>query len=366
MSIGVGGAGSKLSSLLDEGKSTVIDVSGVELQKVEAATKIRAVVHSSKGQLKGSRKNPNIARKAFQSIQSKVFELIRGQIVFCSTGGGTGNGLCSMMLEQLSGDQNVSVTDKTLFAFVVPYAQLEASEFVDNTIDFLQGPVSSAIDAGNTGNLFLFSNKVKFEERIPEKAYNKMLIDSLNQFLQIPIKGERFEQLDGNIDYEDFTMYASRPYFNHFCQFEYNRDLPFVNQLKANYNNLLLPPEGTIESLFLLELPNPELTDSFYKILESYDKDEVAPMYSVLHNPELEKPLITVSLLYSRKPLELVDDFNAISGKSKRNRVKKSLDQYVSLSKLEVDLTTEAEKVCKASGSETDEVLNILKRIGKL
>ena len=366
MSVGVGGAGSKLASLLDEGSATIFDVSGVELDKVEACSKIRAVAHSSKAQLKGSRKDPQIGRQAFQSVKNKALDLIKGQTVFCSTGGGTGNGLCSVMLEHLSALDSISITNKTVFVFVVPYAQRESSDFVDNTISFLEGPVSKAIDAGNTGNLIVFSNKVKFEQRIPEKTFNKMIIESLNHFLHIPIKGEELKQLDGNIDYEDFCLYKTKPYFNHFCQFEYDQDVPFGKQLKANYNELLLDPEGTIESLFLLELPNPDLTNSFYSILDYFAEDDVSPMYSVLHNPELKKPLITVSLLYSRKPLELVDDFNAISGRHKRNRVEKSLDQYVTLSRLEVDLTNEAEKVWRESHTEGDEVLNVLKRIGKL
>ena len=366
MSVGVGGAGSKLASLLDEGQATIVDVSGVELERVDAVSKIRAVAHSSKAQLKGSRKDPQIGREAFQSIKNKALDLIKGQTVFCSTGGGTGNGLCSVILEHLSAIESISITEKKMFAFVVPYAQRESSDFVDNTISFLEGPVSKAIDAGNTGNLIIFSNKVKFERRIPEKAYNNMIIESLNHFLSIPTKGEELKQLDGNIDYEDFCLYKTKPYFNHFCQFNYNQDIPFGKQLKANYNELLLDPEGTIEALFLLELPNPDLTNSFYSILDFFSEEDASPMYSVLYNPNLKKPLVTVSLLYSRKPLELVEDYNAISGKHKRSRVKKSLDQYVTLSKLEVDLTNEAEKVLKASDSENDEVLSVLKRIGKL
>ena len=366
MSIGVGGAGSKLASLLDQGDGTVIDVSGVELEKVDAKSKVRAIVHSAKAQLQGSRKDPAIGRQAFQSIKYKVLELIQGQHVFCSTGGGTGNGVCSEMLEHLSDLELVPLVDKTIFTFVVPYPERESSEFVDNTIAFLEGPVSTAIDAGNTGNLILFSNKEKFKKKLSESKYNQKLIQSLNEFLVIPEKGEELHQLDGTIDYEDFSMYKGKPYFNHFTKFEYDPESPFKKQLQANLNPLLLPPDTPIEALFMLELPDSDLTESFYGILDYFAEDDVAPMYTVLENPNIKKPQITVSLLYSRKPLELVDDFNDISGNYKRSRIKKSVDQHVMLTKLEVDLRSETEKAAKQAGAANDEVLGVLKRIGKI
>ena len=365
--MGLGGAGSKLAGLIDDGKAIVIDVSDTDLEKVTAETKLRAVVHSSRAQMRGSRKDPQIGREAFQSVRDKLLEMIRGNTVFCATGGGTGNGLCSVLLEYLSETPTVDIVDKTMFVFILPYADREASDFVDNSISFLEGPVSSAIDGGNTGNIVLFSNQHKFEKRIPEKVYNKMVTDSLNKFLELPQKGEQFEQLDGNIDFEDFTMYKAKPYFNHFCQFKFASDVPFETQLKKNYNKLLLKPEGTIEALFLLELPNQELTKHFYSIIDFFVEENVSPIYSVLHNPGLKDPLITVSILYSRKPLELVETYNTISGKHKRHRVKKSLDQFVTLSKLEVDLTKEARKVFDDQGSsDGEDILNVLKRIGKL
>ena len=184
MSIGLGGAGSKLASLLDGGKAIVVDVSDTDLEKIEADKKMRAVVHSSRAQMRGSRKDPIIGREAFQSVKDKLQDLVKGDIVLCSTGGGTGNGLCSVLLEMLSENAAVDLVDKTVFVFILPYADLEASDFIDNTITFLEGPVSSAIDAGNTGNIVLFTNKTKFEKRIPEKEYNELLVTSL-KFLPV-------------------------------------------------------------------------------------------------------------------------------------------------------------------------------------
>ena len=367
MSVGLGGTGSKLAGLLSNGSAAIIDVSDTDLEKTTADNKLRAVVHSSRAQMRGSRKDPLIGREAFQSVRDKLLEMVRGNIVFSAAGGGTGNGLCSELLEYLSEIPAVDIVDKTMFVFVLPYADREASDFIDNSISFLEGPISSAIDGGNTGNIVLFSNQHKFQKRIPEKTYNEMIITSLNQFLDIPKKGEQLEHLDGNIDHEDFTMYKAKPYFNHFCQFHFDPEVPFGTQLKKNYNKLLLKPDGTIEALFLLELPNLDIAKQFYGVIDYFAEENVSPVYSVLHNPNLKRPLITVSILYSRKPLELVDTYNAISGKHKRHRVKKSLDQFVTLSKLEVDLTNEARKVFDDQGSaDGDEILNVLKRIGKL
>ena len=170
MSIGLGGAGSKLASSLDQEGAIIIDVSEVDLEKVPAEAKIRAVAHSSKGQLKGARKDPNIGREAFPSIKDQILERVRGDFVFCSTGGGTGNGLCSVILEHLSEEMSVNLVDKTMFIFVLPSADKESSDFIDNSITFLEGPVSKAIDAGNTGNLVLVSNRMKFEKEFPNRA----------------------------------------------------------------------------------------------------------------------------------------------------------------------------------------------------
>ena len=202
MSVGLGGTGSKLAGLLSNGEATIIDVSDTDLERAATDAKFRAVVHSSRAQMRGSRKDPQIGREAFPSVRDKLLEMIRGSIVFTATGGGTGNGLCSELLEYLSEISSVDIVDKTMFVFVLPYADREASDFIDNTITFLEGPISSAIDGGNTGNLVLFSNQHKFEKQIPEKIYNKMIVTSLNQFLDIPRKGEQLEHLDGNIDHE--------------------------------------------------------------------------------------------------------------------------------------------------------------------
>ena len=367
MSMGLGGTGSKLASLINHGTAIIVDVSDTDLEKATVDNKVRAVVHSSRAQMRGSRKDPQIGREAFQSVRDKLLEMIRGNIVFCATGGGTGNGMCSELLEYLSEMSGVDIVDKTMFVFVLPYADREASDFIDNSITFLEGPISSAIDGGNTGNIILFSNQRKFEKRIPEKTYNEMIISSLNQFLDVPRKSEEFQNLDGNIDYEDFMMYIAKPYFNHFCQFHFDPEVSFGTQLKKNYNKLLLAPDGTIEALFLLELPSQEMTKQFYGVIDYFAEENVSPIYSVLHNPNIKRPLITVSILYSRKPLELVETYNSISGKHKRHRVKKSLDQFVTLSKLEVDLTNEARKVFDDQGAaDGDEILNVLKRIGKL
>lgn len=365
MSIGIGGAGSKLASLLDEGSGTIINVSDVELSKVAARHKIRAVVHSPRGRFKGARKEPAIGRTAFTSISEELQRIIGGEVVFSSAGGGTGNGLTSVLLEKLSEQPLIAPIDKTLFALLLPFPEREAGEFVDNTIQFLSGPVSTAIDAGNTGNIFLFSNQFKFKNRLPEAEFNQILIHSFRQFLAIPGKAESLDILDGHIDYEDFSLYQSRPYFNHFCQFDYDPEKDFGEQLSDNYNPLLLTPAGTIEALFLLEVPDPAQTPTLYSILDFFAADGVAPTYSVLHNPNLNHPLITVSLLYSRKPLELVDDFTSISERHKRTRIKKSLDQYVTLQKLHVDLEGKAREIVKEDNAEED-ILTTLKRLGKL
>ena len=197
--------------------------------------------------------------------------------------------------------KGLNLKDKTMLCLILPYLNRESYEYVENTIEFLGGPVSSAIDSGNTGNIVLFSNKLKFEGRIPEYSFNKMIADSLNSFLAIPVKGEMYKLLDGHIDFEDFDLYKSKPYFNHFTQFSWNPDLSFEEQLKGNFNSLLLTPERTIEAMFLIELPSAEKISKFYDILDYFSADNVTPMYGIVHNPELTVPQITVSLLYSRK-----------------------------------------------------------------
>jgi hypothetical protein len=361
MTIGIGGAGSKLALALDP-KATVINVSETELRKTEAENQILAVVHAARGQLRGSHKNPEIGRDAFLSIKRELLNLIRGSIVFTSTGGGTGTGITSGILEELTALDDVPAADKTMFCTLLPYAKLEPNEFVTNTVRFLQESLSQAIDSGNTGNIILFSNRVKFESRQREDVYNQTLVNSLKEFLVIPDKSEELKMLDGHIDYEDFALYCSRPYFNHFTTFDYDPEVDFGKQLDANINPLLLAPENPIEAMFLLEIPAGEECTAFYDILEYFAKSNVAPVYSVLENPAIKRPVVRVSLLYSRKPAELVEDFNRISEEHARAKVRKSLEQHVVLPKLEVNLQNEA----RQSGADEGDVLAILKRLGKL
>ena len=113
------------------------------------------------------------------SINEEIFSLIKGNTVFSSTGGGTGNGITSVLLDKIAEQEVIQQTDKTMFSFILPYLNRESAEYVENTIDFLLGPASKAIDSGNTGNIILFSNKLKFEGRISEHDYNTMIVSSL-------------------------------------------------------------------------------------------------------------------------------------------------------------------------------------------
>lgn len=76
MSIGIGGAGSKLASLLDGGRCTIVNVSETEMNKVEAANRILAVTHSTRGQFQGSGKNPNVGKTAFMCQFQMRFTLL--------------------------------------------------------------------------------------------------------------------------------------------------------------------------------------------------------------------------------------------------------------------------------------------------
>lgn len=367
MTIGIGGAGSKLALALDP-QATIVNVSETELNKVPAAHRILAVVHAAHGQLRGSRKSPQIGRDAFLSIKREMLNLIRGSAVFTSTGGGTGNGITASLLEELSQLDHVAPGEKTLFAMVLPYAKREPAEFVDNTIAFLQGPLSEAVDSGNTGNLFLLSNQLKFESRISERDYNAAIADSLQAFLSVPRKGEACYLLEGHIDHEDFTHYTERPYFNHFTYFEYDPALPFQDQLASNLNPYLLPPDDPIEALFLLEVPPKQEATPFYDILDYFAAQNVTPMYSVVENPERETYFVTASVLYSRKPDELVEDFNRISHQHTQAKLRKSLQQHVSLPRLHVNLESEARQAARHSGApaDADNILEVLKRLGKI
>ena len=365
MAIGIGGAGNKIAAKLDS-SAALVNVSQTEMDKVEGTgRRINAPVHASTGQFRGSRKNPEIGKDAYYTIRRELHEMIRGSMVISSTGGGTGNGITAGILEDITSVDEIDVQNKTFFCLVLPYDKLESNEYVKNSIDFMQGPLASAIDSGNTGNIVLFSNQCKFEEKIAEDEYNQMIVDSLNVFLAIPEKNDKLKLLDGHIDHEDFTLFISKPFFNHFNYFEYNPNESFEKQLNANANKLLLPPEDAIEAMFLLEVPKGGDSTIFYGILEYFKSMKVSPIYSVVENPELKKPFITVSRLYSRKPYELVDEFNKVNEQNAQAKVEKSLEQHVVLPKLEVNLEKEAKAASKQKGV-GDDVLATLKRIGKL
>jgi len=366
MSIGIGGAGSKLASLMNPEKATIVNVSQSELDKTVAHNKILAVAHSSRGKFQGAGKNPEVGKTAFISISEEIYELIKGDVVFTSTGGGTGNGVASVLLNKIADEPSISLNNKTMFAFVLPYVGLESAEFVENTVDFLLGPVSKAIDSGNTGNIMLFSNKLKFEGRIAEHDYNVMLATGLKNFLSIPRKGDEFALLDGHVDHEDFRVYLSKPYFNHFCQFEYTTERSFAELLKANYNQTLLPPEQPIEAMFLLEVPTPEMTSCFYNILDYFAVDHVKPAYGVVLNPQLKKPLLTLSLLYSRKPKELVDDFCHMVEDMTQKRIKKTINQFVKLEEQHRVNVEETVRKIEREDESSNSVLEVLGRLKKL
>lgn len=365
MTIGIGGAGSKVAAILDRG-ATIVNVSESELSKVEAGTRLLAVVHAERGQFRGSRKNPQIGHDAYLSVKRELLAMARGQLVFSSTGGGTGNGICTGLLADLATEEAISPQDKTCFGFILPYAKLEPADYVKNTIEFLRNALSGAIDSGNTGNIFLFSNRQKFENKLAESVYNETLVESLRVFLAVPEKNESLRLLDGHIDYEDFTLFMSRPFFNHFTYFDYDPTQSFEKQLANHPNPLLLPPESPIEALFLLEVPEGGDPTIFYSILEYFALTKASPVFSVVENPERKTPFVTVSLLYSRKPAELLDDFNRISEEHTKARVRKSLEQHVTLPRLEVNLETEAKRVGRQQGGSDSDILVVLKRLGKL
>lgn len=365
MAIGIGGAGGKVAAKLDS-QATLVNVSETELNKVVGGgRRIVAPVHAASGQFRGSRKNPEIGQDAYYTIRREMHELIRGNMVFSSTGGGTGNGITTGILKDITAVEEIAVADKTFFCFILPYDKLESAEFVKNSIDFMTGPLAGAIDSGNTGNIVLFSNRLKFEEKIAEDRYNQMIVDSLNVLMSVPEKNDTLRLLDGHIDHEDFALFISKPFFNHFNYFTYDPNESFEKQLEANGNPLLLEPEAAIEALFLLEVPEGGDSTIFYDILQYFASKKVSPIYSVVENPQISAPFITVSRLYSRKPYELVDDFNRVNEQHAQAKVEKSLDQHVVLPKLEVNLENEAKRAGRQKGVGED-VLATLKRLGKL
>lgn len=365
MTIGIGGAGSKLALKLDPA-ATIVNVSQTEMDKLPAERRLLAVVHAAEGQLRGSRKDPRIGRQSFQSIRDELLFLSRGNQLFSSTGGGTGNGITSRLLEELARLSEVPLQDRCMFVLLLPYAKLESAEYVANTTQFLQGPLSEAIDSGNTGNIVLFSNQQKFTGKMAEDEFNTLLVNSLRLFLAVPEKNEELKLLDGHIDYEDFRLYRGKPYFNHFTGFEIDKRYAFGTLLGKSLNPLLLAPENPIEALFLLEVPEEGDPRDVYDILDYFASVNVTPMYSVVQNPRRKKPFVTVSLLYLRKPAELVEDFNRISEEHAKTKVRKSLEQQVQLPKLEVNVESEVKRVGKQRGSSETDILVILRRLGKL
>jgi hypothetical protein len=365
MIIGIGGAGGKIAAGMSK-ESTVINVSEVEMQKLGLAKNMLAYTNNEKGQLMGSKKNPSIGKTAFNSVRGQLLEDIKGNIVVTSSGGGTGNGITSQVLSYISAMEKVSEVNRTQFMVILPYAKREASEYVNNTIEFLQGPLLKGVDSTNTGNIFLFSNKLKYEARMAEKAFNELISDSFNKFNAIPEKGDDHELLEGHIDREDFESYKSKAFFNYFTDFEYSPERYFSEQLEENYNELMLRPDVPIEALFLLEVPDDYDHTVFYNILDHFEAQKVTPIYSVIRNSDLEKPLITVSLLYSRKPAELVDDYNRVAEETTREKIKKSIDQNVNIEKVAVNIPEKAERVAQEEGTNQSEVMTILKRLGKI
>lgn len=365
MTIGIGGAGGKLACELNP-DSTIVNVSEAELNKLPSQSRILATVHSARGQMRGSRKDPQIGRDAFFSVKEEMLYRVQGELVFCATGGGTGNGIVTGLLAELSKRERIVPADKTLFALILPYAKLEPAEFVDNTIEFLQGPISEAIDSGNTGNIYLYSNRLKFESRASEAEYNQALLDSLRIYQSVPDKGDEYRLLEGHIDHEDFALYNAKPYFNHYTSFQFDPTGDFEKQFQSNMNPYLLPPENPIEALFLLEVPPKASASPFYDLLEYYSEQNVTPVFGVVENPNIQDYFITVSVLYSRKPMELVEDFNQISHQHTQAKVRKSLEQHVPLPKLQVNLENETKKEAKQRGANDEDVLKVLRRLGKI
>ncbi len=365
MSVGIGGAGSKLSAQLSA-DNVIVNVSEAELNKVPAAEKLLAVLHSERGQRRGCRKNPSLGRESFASIRTRIMDLVRGNLVFASAGGGTGNGICSMILSEIAAQPAIAEEERTRFALLMPSPEHEPAEYVRNSIEFLTGPLSAAMDSGNAGNIFLLSNREKFRRRMPEHDFNEAVVASLRNFLEIPRRGEELELLEGHIDYEDFDLYLAKPYFNHFTAFEFDANEPFAAALQRAANPYLLPADTAIEALFFLELPPDADRGLFYPILDALAGQRLAPVYSVAINPRRSRPFISVSQLYGRKPDLLVKDLQAAALGHQQERIRKSLEQQVVLTTPDVDLEEEARIEAKKAGKSEDDILSVLRRLGKL
>ena len=64
--------------------------------------------------------------------------------------------------------------------------------------------------------------------------------------------------------------------------------------------------------------------------------------------------------------MELVNDFNRISEESTKAKIDKSLEQYVEFEQMNVTLKQKAQEVAHEKGQNTDEIISVLKRLGKL
>ena len=360
--IGIGGAGCKIATKWDS-EAVAVNVSEVELGKLSGGgEKILASLSSGVGSFQGSRMDPAIGYDAYNSVRRQLTNLVRGSFVFAATGGGTGNGIARGILEDLVERDDIPLEEKTMFGLILPYARLESGEFVTNTSNFMNHSVAPAIDAGVTGNIFMFSNRVKFEKRLSEDKFNGMIVDSLRQFFAVPQKNAELKLLDEHIDAEDFALFLSKPYFNHYTVFNFKPDQEVGSQIAKHHNPLLLAPEQTIEALFLLEVPEGGDPTAFYSVVEYFNEQSVKPLYSVVENPALKEMRLTVSMLYSRAPAELVADFNRVAEEHAQTKARRTIDQHVKLPDLQVDLGDEAKKL----NPEDDDILTMLKRIKKL
>ncbi len=104
---------------------------------------------------------------------------------------------------------------------------------------------------------------------------------------------------------------------------------------------------------------------SFYDILDYFAEDHVAPSYGVVLNPEIEKPILTLSLLYSRKPKELVDDFSQQVERITQKKLKKTINQFVTLEERRVNVEDEVRKI-EEEDDGGKSVLEVLGRLKKL
>ena len=229
--IGIGGAGGKIAAKMDD-SAILVNVSRIELEKVEGGgERIIAPVQSTLGQFRevpqGSR---DWSRRLFDDSPSSSGHCCRGHGFQFHRRWHWHHGITTGILQGISniddelGNQGdtIPVQDRTFFCLILPYDGMESAEYVNNSIDFMTGPLADVIDKGCTGNIVLFSNKTKFTEKIAEEQYNEMIVNSLKVFMSIPDKNENMKLLESHIDHEDFTAFIAKPFFNHFNYFDYD------------------------------------------------------------------------------------------------------------------------------------------------